>query len=71
MRREIGIRLALGAPTAGLMAMFVRQALTLGAVGTGCLTTGLLCNVAVVQRLRCGCQEEFSDQMRCLLPTLN
>jgi FtsX-like permease family len=35
-RREVGIRLALGAPTAGLTRMFVRQALTLGAIGTGC-----------------------------------
>lgn len=35
-RREIGIRLALGAPTPGLMRMFVRQALTLGATGIGC-----------------------------------
>jgi predicted permease len=35
-RREIGIRLALGAPTAGLVRMFVRQGLALGAAGTGC-----------------------------------
>jgi putative ABC transport system permease protein len=35
-RREIGIRLALGAPAEGLMRMFVGQALALGAIGVGC-----------------------------------
>jgi predicted permease len=45
-RREIGIRLALGAPAQGLMRMFVAQALTLGAVGVGC---GLLAALAMTR----------------------
>jgi putative ABC transport system permease protein len=35
-RRELGIRLALGAPARGLMRMFVTQALVLGAIGAAC-----------------------------------
>ena len=35
-RREIGIRLALGAPADGLLRMFVGHALALGAIGVGC-----------------------------------
>ena len=34
-RREIGIRLALGAPADGLLRMFVGHALALGAIGVG------------------------------------
>jgi putative ABC transport system permease protein len=35
-RREIGIRLALGAPAQELMRMFVGHALAIGAIGVGC-----------------------------------
>jgi predicted permease len=35
-RREIGIRLALGAPAEGLLRMFVGHAVVLGAIGVGC-----------------------------------
>jgi predicted lysophospholipase L1 biosynthesis ABC-type transport system permease subunit len=35
-QREIGIRLALGAPSAGLLRMFMGQALTLATLGAGC-----------------------------------
>jgi putative ABC transport system permease protein len=35
-RREIGIRLALGAPSEGLLRIFVGHALVLGAIGVGC-----------------------------------
>ena len=35
-RREIGIRLALGAPVRGLLGMFVGHALALGGIGVAC-----------------------------------
>jgi predicted permease len=44
--REMGIRLALGAAPAGVMRMFVRQGLTLAAVGAG---VGVLTAVALTQ----------------------
>jgi putative ABC transport system permease protein len=44
--REIGIRLALGAAPAGLMRMFVRQGLTLTAIGAA---VGLLTAAALTQ----------------------
>jgi ABC-type antimicrobial peptide transport system permease subunit len=44
--REIGIRLALGAAPTGLMRMFVRQGLTLTAIGA---TAGLVIAIALTQ----------------------
>src|SRR3954470_24532893 len=44
--REMGIRLALGAVPAGLIRMFVRQGLTLTAIGA---TVGLLTTVALTR----------------------
>src|SRR4030095_10391018 len=44
--REIGIRLALGAAPTGLMRMFVRQGLTLTAIGA---TAGLVTAIALTQ----------------------